>query len=137
MEKYCLTCKKKLELCKGEEPWNTNHMICTICNGTYNIFELEKCECKYAHQDGICRWPTLEGRFNHPVTSEKEALLQLHNSYKMGWISMSVTALKKVEKYIKQDKKLQATRKKVQAAVDAQPKSVTYKDALKQVKGNL
>ena len=25
-------------------------------------------------------WPTLEGRLKHPITSEKEALLQLKNS---------------------------------------------------------
>lgn len=78
-------------------------------------------------------WPTLEGRLSQSLTTEKDALLQLHESYKMGWVSMSEAALKKVEKYIKQDKKLQAARKKVQVAVDAQPKSVTYEEALKQV----
>ena len=136
MDKYCLTCNKKLELCKGVEPWNTDHMICPVCNGTYEIFALEKCDCKYGHADGKCRWPTLEGRLNQPLTTEKQALLQLHESYKMGWISMSEAALKKVEKYIAQDEKLQAVRKKVQAAVDASPKVVSFEEAKKQVENS-
>ncbi len=130
MDKYCLTCKKKLEFCKGVEPWNTDHMICPICNGTYNIFELEKCDCKYGHTDGKCRWPTLEGRLNQPLTTEKEALLQM---YRIGGVTISDTVLKKVEKYLEEDKQLQAVREKIQAAVDAQPKSVTFEEAKKQV----
>ena len=137
MDKYCLTCNKKLELCKGVEPWNTDHMICPVCNGTYEIFALEKCDCKYGHADGKCRWPTLEGRLNQPLTSRKEALLQLHESYKMGWISMSEVALKKVEKCLEEDKQLQAVREKIQAAIDAQPKSVTFEEAKKQVEKTL
>jgi len=82
------------------------------------------------------KWPTLEGRLNQPLTSEKEALLQFYESYKLGHISMSKEALKKVEKYIEEDKKLQETRKKVQATVDAQPKSVTFEEAKKQVENS-
>ena len=136
MDKYCLTCNKKLELCKGVEPWNTDHMICPVCNGTYEIFALEKCDCKYGHADGKCRWPTLEGRLNQPLATEKHALLQLHESYKMGWISMSEAALKKVEKCLEEDKQLQAVREKIQAAIDAQPKSVTFEEAKKQVENS-
>jgi hypothetical protein len=94
----------------------------------------KKCDCKHPHKDGICRWPTLEGRLNQPITTRKQALLQLHESYKMGWISMSEKALEEVEKYLEQDKKLQETRKKVQKAVDAQPKSVTLEKAKEQIK---
>lgn len=79
------------------------------------------------------KWPTLEGRLSQPLTSRKEALLQLHKSYLAGWISMSEDALRKVEKYLEEDKQLQETRKKVQAAVDAQPKSVTLEEAYEQV----
>lgn len=79
------------------------------------------------------KWPTLEGRLSQAPASRKEAILQLYECYKMGGISMSEKALKEVERYLKQDKKLQETRKKVQAAVDAQPKSVTFEEAKKQV----
>jgi hypothetical protein len=79
------------------------------------------------------KWPTLEGRLNQPLTSRKQALLQLYECYKMGGISMSEKALEEVERYLKQDKKLQETRKKVQAAVDASPNSVTFEEAKKQV----
>jgi hypothetical protein len=81
MKKYCLDCNVELELCiAGDDVWTTDHMACPICNGTYEIFVLEKCKCKYAHKDGICRWPTLEGRLNQPLTSEKEALEQLQKT---------------------------------------------------------
>jgi hypothetical protein len=103
-----------------------------VCDGTYNIFDLEKCDCKYGHAAGKCKWPTLEGRLNQPLTSEKEALLQL---YKIGGCELSEAALKRVEKYLEEDKKLQEVREKVQLAVDAQPKSVTFEEAKKQVDG--
>ncbi len=79
------------------------------------------------------QWPTLEGRLSQAPASRKEALLQLYECYKMGGISMSEKTLKEVERYLKQDKKLQATRKKVQAAVDASPNKVTFEEAKKQV----
>jgi hypothetical protein len=128
MDKYCLTCNKKLELCKGVEPWNTDHMICPICNGTYNIFELEKCDCKYGHADGKCRWPTLKDRLNQPPTSERQALEQLQTM-----MPLSKHGLKRLLKCIKLDEKLKATRKKIQAAVAVQLKSVTFEEAKKQV----
>jgi len=133
MTKYCKICDRQLELCQGVEPWNTDHMICPICNGTYNIDELEKCNCKYGHADGKCKWPTLEGRLNQPLTSKKEALLQM---YRIGGVTMSEAALRKVEKYLEEDEKLQEVRKKIQAAVDAQPKSVTFEEAKKQVENS-
>lgn len=76
-------------------------------------------------------WPTLEGRLNQPLTTEKEALLQL---YRIGGCELSEAALKRVEKYIEEDEYLQRAAKKVQAAVDASSKSVTYEEALEQVK---
>ena len=76
------------------------------------------------------RCPTLEGRLNQPLTSEKEALLQLH---RIGGVTMSEAALKKVEKYLEEDKQLQETRKKVQFAVDNSPKLVSFEEAKKQV----
>ena len=81
-------------------------------------------------------WPTLEGRLNQPLTTEKEALLQLYEFYKGGGLSMSEAALKKVEKYLEEDKKLQEVRKKIQLALDAQPKSVTLEEAKKQVENS-
>lgn len=83
------------------------------------------------------KWPTLEGRLNQSPTSRKEALLQLHECYKTcGGITISEKALKKIEKYLEQDKKLQETRKKVQAAVDASPNSITFEEAKKQVENS-
>jgi len=128
MEKYCLTCKKKLELCKGVEPWTTDYMICPICNGTYNIFELEKCNCKYGHADGKCRWPTLEGRLNQPLTTERQALEQLQTM-----MPLSKEGLKRLSKYIKEDKMLETAAKKVKTAVDISPNKVTFEEAKKQV----
>ena len=87
--------------------------------------------------DPKLQWPTLEGRLNQPLTSRKQALLQLYECYKMGGVSMSEKALKEVEKYIKQDKKLQAAREKVKKAVDAAPKSVTFEEAKKQVENSI
>ncbi len=131
MDKYCLTCKKKLELCRGVEPWSTDHMICPVCNGTYNIFDLEKCDCKYGHVDGKCRWPTLEGRLSQPPATLRQALEQLQTT-----MPLSKEGLKRLAKCIKEDEKLQAVRKKVQAAVDASPKSVTFEEAKKQVENS-
>ena len=131
MTKYCKTCDVELELCNGYAPYSTDHYACPICNGTYNIFELEKCDCKYAHWNEKCKWPTLEGRLNQPLTSEKEALLQM---YRIGGVTMSEAAIRRVEKYIEEDEYLQRAAKKVQAAVDASSKSVTYEEALEQVK---
>lgn len=76
------------------------------------------------------QWPTLEGRLSQPLTSEKEALIQLQ---KVSPGIMTEYALKKLEKYLEQDEKLQQAAKKVQAAVDASPKSVTLEEAKKQV----
>ena len=130
MTKYCKTCDVELEFCKGVEPWNTDHMICPVCNGTYEIFELEKCDCKYGHWNDKCQWPTLEGRLNQPLTTEKDALLQM---YRIGGVTMSEAAIRRVEKYIEEDEYLQRAAKKVQAAVDASPKLVSFEQALKQV----
>ena len=78
----------------------------------------------------------MEGRLNQPLATEKQALLQLHESYKMGWISMSEAALKKVEKYLEEDKQLQAVREKIQAAVDTSTNKVTFEEAKKQVENS-
>jgi hypothetical protein len=80
MKKYCKYCDIELELCKAYEPYWEDHMICPICHGTYDIFELNKCDCKYAHHNERCKWPTLKGRLNQPQTNEKEALLQLQTT---------------------------------------------------------
>ena len=81
IKKYCKTCDKELELVLAyNDIWTTDHYQCPVCNGTYEIFALEKCECKYAHADGICRWPTLEGRLAHPLTTYREALEQLERT---------------------------------------------------------
>ena len=130
MEKYCKTCDVKLEFVKGNEPWDEDHFQCPICCGTYNIFNLEKCDCKYAHPDGICRWPTLEGRLSQPLTTEKEALLQLN---RIGGCELSEATLRKVEKYLEEDEQLKAVREKVKRAVDLSPNHVTFEDAKKQV----
>jgi hypothetical protein len=130
MTKYCKTCDVELELCNGYDPYSTDHYACPICNGTYNIFELEKCDCKYAHWNEKCKWPILEGRLNQPLTTEKEALLQL---CKIGGCELSEAALLKVEKYLEKDKQLQETRKKIQFAVDNSPKLVSFEEAKKQV----
>ena len=79
------------------------------------------------------KWPTLEGRLNQPLMSRKEALLQFHEFYKMGGLSMSEEALEEVEKYLEEDKQLQELRKKIQIALDAQPTSVSFEEAKKQV----
>ena len=78
------------------------------------------------------KWPTLEGRLNHPLTTEKEALLQLKQ---IGGVTFSEKALKKLEKYIKEDEKFKAVGKKVKKAVELSPNSVTFEDAKKQVYG--
>ena len=75
-------------------------------------------------------WPTLEDRLNQSLTTEKEALLQL---YRIGGVTLSEAALLKVEKYIEEDEYLQRAAKKVQAAVDASPKLVSFEQALEQV----
>ena len=77
MKKYCETCDVELELCQGYEPYSADHLMCPICNGTYNIDEVNLCECKYAHWKKKCTWPTLEGRLAHPLTTRREALEQL------------------------------------------------------------
>jgi len=74
------------------------------------------------------KWPTLEGRLNQPLTTERQALEQLQTM-----MPLSKRGLKRLLKCIKLDEKLQATRKKVQATVDAQPKSVTFEEAKKQI----
>lgn len=79
------------------------------------------------------KWPTLEGRLNHPLTSEKEALLQLH---RFGGCLLSEDVIKKVEKYLEEDKSLQEVRRKVQSAVDKSPDCVSFEDAKKQVEAN-
>ena len=111
MKKYCKDCNVPLELViAGYDIYSTDHLICPICNGTYNVEE-QICECKYAHPSGIiCKYPTLEGRLNHPLTTEKEALLQL---YRIGGSELSDAALKKIEKYLEEDKKLQESVKKL------------------------
>lgn len=129
MDKYCQTCNKRLELVKGVPPWNEDYMMCPTCNGTYNIFELEKCSCKYAHQNGICRWPTLEGRLNQPLTSRREALEQMQRNGDV----LSEWVLKYLEKCIEEDKDLDKVRKKIKSAVDASPKNISFEDAKKQV----
>jgi hypothetical protein len=105
-----------------------------VCDGTYNIFDLEKCDCKYGHAAGKCKWPTLEGRLNQPLTSEKEALLQL---YKIGGCELSEAALKRVEKYLEEDKQLEMTRNKIKKAIASCPPITTFEEALKQVKKSL
>jgi hypothetical protein len=130
MIKFCKTCNVLLELVHNHEPHSEDHYQCPVCDGTYNIFDLEKCDCKYGHAAGKCKWPTLEGRLNQPLTSEKEALLQL---YKIGGCELSEAALKRVEKYLEEDKQLQETRKKIQFAVDNSPKLVSFEEAKKQV----
>ena len=77
-------------------------------------------------------WPTLEGRLNQPLTTEKEALLQLQTM-----IPLSEEGLKRLEKCIEEDEKLQAAAKKVKAAVDASPKLVSFEEAKKQVERSL
>ena len=80
------------------------------------------------------KWPTLEGRLSQPLTTEKEALLQ---AYRIGGVTFSEKALRKIEKYLEEDKKLEATRKKIKKALKQNPKSVMFKDAKKQVENNL
>ena len=101
MEKYCKTCDVKLEFVKGNEPWDEDHFQCPICCGTYNIFNLEKCDCKYAHPDGICRWPTLEGRLSQPLTSRCEALKQM----KANGDILSPLAERYLQKCLEKEKK--------------------------------
>ena len=94
MKKYCEICDVELELCKGYEPYSIDNMMCPICNGTYDIDELGKCECKYAHYKEKCKCPTLEGRLNQPLTNRREALLQMQRNGDV----LSETALKYLEK---------------------------------------
>lgn len=129
MKRYCKTCDVPLELVKSYEPWWEEFYQCPICNGTYNIEE-QTCKCKYAHHNEKCKWPTLEGRLNQPLTSEKEALLQM---YRIGGVTMSEEAIRKVEKYLEEDKQLQEAKRKVQFAVDNSPKVVSFEEAKKQV----
>jgi hypothetical protein len=44
----------------------------------------------------VLNWPTLEGRLNNPLTTEKEALLQLQKT-----MPLTKYALKKLERLIK------------------------------------
>ena len=79
-------------------------------------------------------WPTLEGRLSQPLTTEKEALLQM---YRIGGVTFSEEALKKLEKYIEEDEKFQQAAKKVQAAVDLSPKHTTFEEAKKQISASM
>ena len=45
-------------------------------------------------------WPTLQGRLNQPLTSEKEALRQLA---KVGGVYLSEYAIRKLEEYLEED----------------------------------
>jgi len=96
MNKFCKTCDVELELCKGYEPYSIDHMDCPICNGTYNIDELNRCECKYAHWNDRCQWPTLEGRLNQATMSRIDAIKQLETMMPLSDIA---------KKYLEKGKK--------------------------------
>lgn len=74
-------------------------------------------------------WPTLEGRLRNGFGSEREALEQLQRT-----LPLSEYALKRLEKCIAKDKKLQEAAKKVKLAVDNSPNHVTLEQAKEQVK---
>jgi hypothetical protein len=46
------------------------------------------------------KWPTLEGRLNNPLSSRKEALLQL----KQNGMILSKSAQKELDRLLKKDK---------------------------------
>jgi hypothetical protein len=100
-----------------------------ICSTRKVSFE----EFKENYYKNQRKWPTLEGRLNQPRVTRKEALLQMYESHKQGWVGMSESALKEVERYLEEDENLQKVRKKVQNAVDKSPKCVSFDEALKQV----
>ena len=76
------------------------------------------------------KWPTLEGRLSQPLTTEKEALLQLKQ---IGGITLSEEALKRLEKILEDDEQLKILREKIKKAVDMSPNKVTFEEAKKQV----
>jgi len=47
------------------------------------------------------KWPTLEGRLNNPLTTDEEALIQLHHT---SGVTLSDWAKKKLAKLIKKRK---------------------------------
>ena len=58
------------------------------------------CDCKHPHEDGICRWPTLKGRINNPITTRDEAVLQMKNN---GDI-LSLLGLKYLTRYLESER---------------------------------
>ena len=76
------------------------------------------------------KWPTLEGRLNHPLTSKREALEQM----KKNGDVLTEQALEYIEKCLEEDVHWQKIRKKVQNAIDNSPKCVSLEQALEQVK---
>ena len=102
MKKYCKTCDVPLDfvLAIPNDVYSTEHLICPICYGTYNIIEVGGCNCKYAHV-GSCPWPTLQGRLNNPITSRYEGLKQMKDR---GDI-LTEDALKQLELFYEKDTK--------------------------------